>query len=104
MAYGLADTLHGSGFLAVYLAGLVVGTVSSPARRTIVTFHDGLAWIAQLSLFLILGLLVFPGDLDDIALEATAIAVATAVIARPLATMLVTIRQNFTLGEKLVLG
>src|SRR5919107_2848943 len=104
MAYGLADTLHGSGFLAVYLAGLVVGTVSSPARRTIVTFHDGLAWIAQLSLFLILGLLVFPGDLGDIALEGTAIAVATAVFARPLATLLVTVGQGFSLPERVVLG
>ena len=53
------------GFLAVYLAGLVLGTATTPARRTIVTFHDGVAWIAQLALFLILGLLVFPEDLGD---------------------------------------
>ena len=87
LAYGAADTLHGSGFLAVYLAGLVLGTATTPARRTIVTFHDGLAWIAQLALFLILGLLVFPEDLGDIALEGTAIALVTAVFARPLATL-----------------
>ena len=104
LAYGAADTLHGSGFLAVYLAGLFLGTATTPARRTIVTFHDGLAWVAQLVLFLILGLLVFPGELGDIALEGTAIAVATAVFARPLATLLVTVRQGFTTGEKLVLG
>ena len=104
LAYGAADTLHGSGFLAVYLAGLVLGTVSTPARRTIVTFHDGLAWVAQLALFLILGLLVFPGDLGEIALEGTAIALVTAIVARPLGTLLVTVRQGFTTGEKLVLG
>ena len=104
LSYGLADTLHGSGFLAVYLAGLVLGTASTPARRTIVTFHDGIAWVAQLALFLILGLLVFPGDLGDIALEGTAIAVATAVFARPLATLLVTVGQGFSVGERLVLG
>ncbi len=104
LAYGAADTLHGSGFLAVYLAGLVLGTATTPARRTIVTFHDGMAWIAQLALFLILGLLVFPDDLGDIALEGTAIAVATAVFARPLATLIVTVGQGFSLGEKLVLG
>ncbi|MGH2970302.1 MAG: potassium/proton antiporter, partial [Solirubrobacteraceae bacterium] len=104
LAYGAADTLHGSGFLAVYLAGLVLGTASTPARRTIVTFHDGLAWVAQLALFLILGLLVFPADLGDIALEGTAIAVATAVFARPLAALLVTVGQGFSVGEKLVLG
>jgi cell volume regulation protein A len=104
LAYGAADTLHGSGFLAVYLAGLVLGTAATPARRTIVTFHDGLAWVAQLALFLILGLLVFPGDLGDIILEGTAIAVATAVFARPLAALLVTAGQGFSVGEKLVLG
>ena len=104
LAYGAADTLHGSGFLAVYLAGLVLGTASTPARRTIITFHDGMAWIAQLALFLILGLLVFPGDLGDIALEGTAIALVTAVIARPLGTMIVTVGQGFSTGEKLVLG
>jgi cell volume regulation protein A len=104
LAYGVADTLHGSGFLSVYLAGLVLGTATTPARRTIVTFHDGLAWIAQLALFLILGLLVFPEDLGAIALEGTAIALVTAVLARPLATLLVTIGQGFSVGEKIVLG
>ena len=60
LAFGAALSLHGSGFLAVFLAGLVLGTASTPARRTIVTFHEGLAWVAQLGLFLVLGLLVFP--------------------------------------------
>src|SRR5204862_47667 len=59
LAYGAAATLHGSGFLAVYLCGLALGSAPTPATRTITTFHDGLAWIAQLSLFLTLGLLVF---------------------------------------------
>jgi cell volume regulation protein A len=104
LAYGLADTLHGSGFLAVYLAGLVLGSASSPARRTIVTFHDGLAWVAQLALFLILGLLVNPGELGDIALEGTLIAIVTAAIARPLASLAVTVAQGFSVPERLVLG
>ena len=55
-----ADVLHGSGFLAVYITGLAIGSSPSPAQRTIATFHDGLAWVAQLVLFLVLGLLVFP--------------------------------------------
>jgi cell volume regulation protein A len=104
LSFGLADTLHGSGFLSVYLTGLVLGTASSPARRTIVTFHDGIAWVAQLGLFLMLGLLVFPADLGDIIVEGTAIAIATAVFARPLAALLVTAGQGFQWGEKLVLG
>jgi cell volume regulation protein A len=104
LAYGLADTLHGSGFLAVYLAGLVLGTASTPARRTIVTFHEGMAWVAQLALFLTLGLLVFPAELGDIWLEGTAIALATAVVARPLAALVATTGAGFRLGERLVLG
>ena len=90
LAFGAAQSLHGSGFLAVFLAGLVLGTASTPARRTIITFHDGLAWVAQLGLFLTLGLLVFPAELLDVALQGAVIAIVTAVIARPLAAVLVT--------------
>jgi cell volume regulation protein A len=104
LAFGSADAVHGSGFLAVYLAGLVIGSNSTPALRTIVTFHDGMAWLAQLGLFLILGLLVFPADLGNIALEGTAIALATTVLARPAAAMLATIGAGFSLGERALLG
>ncbi len=96
------QALHGSGFLAAFLAGLVVGSASSPARRTIVTFHEGLAWVAQLALFLLLGLLVFPSELIEIIPEGTAIAIVTAVIARPLAALLVA--HGFTAPERLMLG
>ena len=61
-----ARSSTGSGFLAVFLAGLVIGSASSPARRTIITFHEGIAWVAQLGLFLLLGLLVNPHELIDI--------------------------------------
>ena len=104
LAFGAAQTLAWLGFLAVYLAGLVLGTVSTPARRTIVTFHDGLAWVAQLGLFLTLGLLVFPHQLDDNAPQALAIAVVTAAIARPVAAVVVTVFSHFSLRERLLLG
>jgi cell volume regulation protein A len=104
LAFGAAQSLHGSGFLAVFLAGLVLGTASTPARRTIVTFHDGLAWVAQLGLFLTLGLLVFPGRLDDIALEGAAIAIVTAVVARPVAALVATVASGFSVRERLLLG
>src|SRR5689334_17867224 len=51
VAYGAADTLTGSGFLAVYLVGLILGSARIPAKRTIISFHQGLAWVAQLSMF-----------------------------------------------------
>jgi cell volume regulation protein A len=104
LAFGLALTLHGSGFLAVFLAGLVLGTASTPARRTVVTFHEGMAWIAQLGLFLTLGLLVFPNELVAIIPEGAAIAIVTAALARPAAAVLFTLRADFDLRERLMLG
>ncbi len=104
LAYGAADSLHGSGFLAVYLTGLALGSVPTPAQRTIVTFHDGLAWVAQLAMFMVLGLLVFPSRLDEIALQATALALIVAVLARPLAALLATTFTRFSRRERLVLG
>ena len=74
LAFGGADTLHGSGFLAVYLAGLALGSAAIPAQQTITAFHQGLAWVAQVGMFLTLGLLVFPHELDNIWLEGTVLA------------------------------
>jgi potassium/hydrogen antiporter len=102
VAFGDAQSMDGSGFLAVYLAGLVLGTVSTPARRTIVTFHEGVAWVAQLALFLLLGLLVFPHQLIGIVPEGAAIAAATALLARPFAALAVA--RGFDPRERLLLG
>ena len=63
ISFGAADVLGGSGFLAVYLVGLAVGSTPSRYRRQLVAFHEGLAFAAQVALFVVLGLLVFPGDL-----------------------------------------
>jgi cell volume regulation protein A len=102
IAFGGADSLHGSGFLAAFLAGLVMGSVSTPARRTIVVFHEGVAWVAQLGLFLLLGLLVFPSRLGDVILTGGAIAIVTAVVARPVAALVVA--WGFSVPERLMLG
>jgi potassium/hydrogen antiporter len=104
LAYGAADVLHGSGFLAVYMTGLAIGSSPSPAQRTIATFHDGMAWVAQLVLFLVLGLLVFPGQLGSVAVKGSTLALIVAVIARPVAVMLATAFAGFTLPERAVLG
>jgi cell volume regulation protein A len=104
VAYGLADVAHGSGFLAVYLAGLWLGSTTIPAKRTITAFHDGLAWLAQLAMFLTLGLLIFPSELGDVAVEGTVLALLTAVVARPLGTALATVFSGFSARERIVLG
>jgi cell volume regulation protein A len=104
LAFGGADTLHGSGFLAVFLCGVALTADEIPAQRTIETFHEGLAWVAQLGLFLTLGLLVFPSDLPSVALSGTLLAILTAVVARPLAVLIVLGRLKFSFAERLVLG
>jgi cell volume regulation protein A len=104
LAFGAADVAHGSGFLAVYLAGLAIGSSDVAAKRTIVTFHEGLAWVAQLGMFFVLGLLVFPSRLGDVALDGTLLAIAAVVIARPVAVFAATTFSGFALGERVVLG
>jgi cell volume regulation protein A len=104
LAYGLADFAHGSGFLAVYLAGLWLGSTPIPAKRTITAFHDGLAWLAQLTMFLTLGLLIFPSELGDVAVEGTILAILTAVLARPIGTAIATAFSGFNGRERFVLG
>ncbi|HVE69643.1 MAG TPA: potassium/proton antiporter [Solirubrobacteraceae bacterium] len=104
IAFGGAGVLHGSGFLAVYLAGLAMGTAAIPARQTVIGFHDGVAWVAQIVMFLSLGLLVFPSQLADVALEGTAIAFVLAFVARPLAALVATLPFDFDMRERLVLG
>ena len=104
IAYGGADTLHGSGFLAVYLTGLVLGTATIPARQTVTIFHEGVGWVAQISMFLVLGLLVFPAQLDDVALEGTLLALIVAFVARPVAAFVATAPAAYTAAERVMLG
>lgn len=104
LSYGSAASLHGSGFLAVYLTGLTLAGAALPGGRAVTAFHDGLAWVAQVGLFVTLGLLVFPGRLGDVALEAAALAVLLAVIARPLATAVAVAPFGFDMRETALLG
>ena len=104
LAYGGADTLHGSGFLAVYLAGLALGSAAIPAQQTVTAFHQGLAWVAQVGMFLTLGLLIFPSELGDIALEGTVLALVAAAVARPLAIVPATLFARYSAAERIVLG
>jgi len=104
LAFGAADSLHGSGFLAVYLAGLMLGSSHIPARQTITVFHQGLAWVAQIGLFLTLGLLVFPSQLDDVWIEGTSLALITVLLARTVAAFVSTVADRFSAAERLALG
>jgi cell volume regulation protein A len=99
LAFGLADTLHGSGFLAVFLCGLALGRADLPARSTVFAFHEGLAWVGQLTMFLTLGLLVFFDQLDDFLIEGTLLALIVVFVARPVATVIATVGMGFSRNE-----
>jgi cell volume regulation protein A len=104
LAYGLADTLHGSGFLAVYLAGLALGGTAGPARATIAAFHEGIAWVAQVVLFVMLGLLVTPKGLEHRLGPAIGLAIVLLFVARPVAVFALVRRQGFALAERVILA
>ena len=104
LSFGVADVIHGSGFLAVYLVGLAVGSTPSRYRRHLVSFHEGLAFLAQVALFIVLGLLVFPSELPEVALPAIALAVILALVARPASVWASTFVTDFTQRERVLLG
>lgn len=98
--FGLAAVMHASGFLAVYLAGLMVGNRVSRGLYNIQRFHDGFAWLAQISLFLMLGLLVSPHRLMEYASSALLVGVLLMFVARPLAVWLCLLPFQFSWQEK----
>ena len=83
LTYGLTDYLDGSGFLAVYLAGLVMQRKPFTHQQSVLRFHDGLAWLMQVTMFLALGLQVFPARLVPIAGAGILISLFLIFIARP---------------------
>jgi cell volume regulation protein A len=104
IAFGGADALHGSGFLAVYLAGLALGTAGMPAQQTVTSFHQGLAWVAQVTMFVSLGLLVFPSHFDEVAVRGTVLALVLVFVSRPIAVAVATLPARFSWAERLVLS
>jgi cell volume regulation protein A len=88
----------------VYIAGLTVGSATIPAERTIVTFHQGLGWVAQVALFLTLGLLVSPGQLSSVAIKGSVLAVVLVMLARPVAAVFATLPFDYDWRERLILG
>jgi potassium/hydrogen antiporter len=104
VSFGAASSLDGSGFLAVYLTGLALGSVPIPAERAVNVFHQGLAQVAQVTMFVVLGLLVFPSQLGDVAVEGTALTLILVFLARPVATFISTAPARFTVREQAVLS
>ena len=82
-AYAAGTVAHASGFLAVYVAGVVLGNGRIPHRQAVLGFADGLAWLAQIGLFVLLGLLASPSRLPAVILPAFIVGIVLVFVARP---------------------
>ena len=87
LGFGIAANLGGSGFLAIFIVGVVIGNNNFVFKRTTFLFHDGLAWMSQITMFVMLGLLINPLSLLDVWWQGLLIAAALTLVARPLAVV-----------------
>jgi cell volume regulation protein A len=99
LTFGLAAHLGGSGFLAIYLAGVVIGNQRIVFRRGIRLFHDAIAGLSQITMFVVLGLLSFPSRLLDVGGKALLISLVLVLVARPAAVLLSVLPFKFTRRE-----
>jgi cell volume regulation protein A len=104
VVFGLAQEFHGSGYLATYLAGLIVGNRPTRAHNTVVVFLDAVTWLAQIVMFVLLGLLVWPERLPQTAGPALLVAITLMLFARPAAVFLCLAPFRFSLREKLFIA
>jgi cell volume regulation protein A len=102
--YGITNSLGGSGFLAIFLVGLILGNSRLRAAQNILRVHDGLAWLSQITMFLILGLLVTPTALLPSAPVALLIALLLIFIARPVAVVISLLPYQFSWREQLYIS
>lgn len=99
MIFSFTGAIGGSGFLAVYVAGIYAGSRKLPATISISRFQDGMTWLAQIVMFLVLGLLATPSEFPSILLPAILLALFLIFIARPLAVWLCLLPFDFTQRE-----
>ncbi|MGH9379246.1 MAG: potassium/proton antiporter [Thermoanaerobaculia bacterium] len=104
LAFALPTLLFGSGFLAVYVAAIFLGAGRLPYQTGLVRFHDAAAWISQVAMFLILGLLVFPSQLGEVAWVGLGLGGLLAFVARPLAVAVCLAPFRFPASEVAYLG
>lgn len=104
LTYGLSSAVHGNGFLAVYMAGLVLGNHEFIHKRSLLRFHDGIAWIMQIVMFLTLGLLVFPSRLPAVFGIGLLSAVWLMLIARPVSVFASLALSRFDWRDKTFLS
>jgi len=104
VVFAFANAVYASGFLAVYLAGLVVGNNQTRAHNSVVVFLDAITWLSQIVMFVLLGLLAWPHRLTETLFGAIAVALTLMLIARPAAVFLCLAPFNFHLNEKIFIS
>ena len=102
LVFGTAETLGGNGFLAVYVAGVVLGNADFIHKRSLERFHDGLSWLMQIAMFLMLGLQVFPSHLARVIGSGLLLSAFLMLGARPLAVMACLVHSGLSVREKLL--
>ncbi|HEU4994522.1 MAG TPA: potassium/proton antiporter [Gemmatimonadaceae bacterium] len=104
LSFGVTTLLNGSGFLAVYAAGLVLGNGYIPYRPGVLRTHDALAWLSQIVMFLVFGLLVFPSQLPAVAVPGLLLAAMLAFIARPVLALACLLPFKYSVREAGYIG
>lgn len=104
LAFAAAELSYGNGFMAVYVAGLTMGNKRFVFHNSIGKYYDGMAWLMQVVLFTMLGLLAFPHQLWEAKWIGVAVAMILMLIARPAAVFLCMIRSKFSMGERLLVS
>ena len=104
LIYGVTASLGGSGFLAVYIAGIMLGKLVYSHKKSSIRFHDGVAWLMQIVMFLTLGLLVFPKQLVSVAGHGLLISLLLIFLARPASVFIGLILSRFNAREKALIS
>lgn len=104
LTFGAAELFKGNGFLAVYVCGIILNGSDFTHKRYVVKFHDGLAWLVQIGMFVVLGLLVFPSQLPGVVLMALAASAFLMFVARPIAVFIGLWGSSFTRAERLLVA
>lgn len=104
LTYGVTALLHGSGLLAVYVMALVLGNSDLTYRQSILQFNKGFGWMMQITMFMMLGLLVFPADLPSIVMQGLLLSLLLMLIARPVGVFISTLFAKFTFREKILIS
>lgn len=103
--FSVTDMLDGNGYLAVYIAGIIVGNHEMTSRRQVLAFFDGMTWIMQIGMFLLLGLLVNPSEMWTTAFAALLIGVFMMIVGRPLSVMLCLLPfKHLKMSERLLVS